>query len=386
MPGLDLPDFALEVHLGRWEFAAEHMLTASDAETMTIGELLDLDGVEARDRLLDLSLGYLPTWGTDELRAAVAATYDEVDAADVLCFAGAEEAMFWALQLLVGPGDHAVVTVPNYQSLEAVTVASGAEVDGLPLWSGSGDGLRWTLDLDRLRSLLRPSTRLVAVNVPNNPTGFVPDHDTWAELVALCDERGIRLFADEVYRGIELDPSRTLTQAADLSPTALSLNVVSKAYGLAGLRVGWLACRDRAVLERLERAKHYTTICNAGPSEHLATIALRHADAIRERNRAIVAANVPVLAAFVAEHADRFAVDPPDGGCVTFGRYLGDDGVEAMCRRAVEEAGVVLLPASIYRSSLAEVPTDRFRIGLGRRDVPTSLDRLRQHLAAPAPA
>lgn len=386
MPGLDLPDFALEVHLGRWEFAAEHNLTASDAETLTIAELLDLAGDDARDRFLDLPLGYLPTWGTDELRAAVAATYDEVDADHVLCFAGAEEAMFWALQLLVGPGDHAIVTVPNYQSLESVTIASGADVDGLPLWAGSGDDLRWTLDLDRLRSLLRPTTRLVAVNVPNNPTGFVPDHETWAELVALCDERGIRLFADEVYRGIEVDPTRTLAQAADLSGTALSLNVVSKAYGLPGLRVGWLACRDRSVLERLELAKHYTTICNAGPSEHLAAVALEHGDAIRDRNRAIVAANLPVLADFVADHADRVAVDPPDGGCVTFGRYLGADGVEAMCRRAVEEAGVVLLPASIYRSTLAEVPADRFRMGLGRRDVPTSLARLREHLAASGPA
>lgn len=382
MARLDLPDFALEVHLGRWEFAAAHNLTASDAETLTVDELLALGDGTDLERLLALPLGYLPTWGTDELRAAVAGTYETVEAADVLCFAGAEEALFWALQLLVGPGDHAVVTVPGYQSLESVTVAGGAEVDGLPLWRGAGDDLRWTLDLDRLRSLLRPSTRLVAVNVPNNPTGFVPDHRTWAELVALCDERGIRLLADEVYRGIEVDPSRTLTQAADLSARAVSLNVVSKAYGLPGLRVGWLACRDHAVVERLERAKHYTTICNAGPSELLAAVALRHGEMIRARNRAIVEANLPVLAAFVGDHADRFAVDPPDGGCVTFGRYTGDDGVEAMCRRAVEDAGVVLLPASIFRSSLAEVPPDRFRIGLGRRDVPRSLDRLAEHLRA----
>jgi aspartate/methionine/tyrosine aminotransferase len=110
--------------------------------------------------------------------------------------------------------------------------------------------------------------------------------------VALCEERGVRLFSDEVFRGLELDAGATLPQAADLSPTALSLNVMSRAYGLPGLRIGWLASRDRALLERLERRKHYTLICNAAPSEHLATIALAAADRVTARNRAIIAENL----------------------------------------------------------------------------------------------
>ena len=210
---------------------------------------------------MKLPLSYIETWGTPELRAAVAGTYEHVDADHVLAFAGAEEALFWAMQELVGPGDHAVVTVPCYQAMETVTVATGADVSALVPRREDG----WALDLDELRSLLRPTTKLVAVNFPNNPTGYVPDEATFRELVALCDERGIRLFCDEVYRGIEVDPARTITQAADLSETAVSLNVASKSYGLPGLRVGWLACRDRALLERLEKRKHYTSICNAGP-------------------------------------------------------------------------------------------------------------------------
>ncbi len=375
-----LPDFRLEVHLGRWEFRARHHLTASDAQTLTVGELLALGGDEAREALEALPLSYGPTWGTDALREAIAGTYEGISPDDVLTFAGAEEAMFWALQELVGPGQHAVVTVPNYQSMESVTLATGAEVSGLALRPQDG----WALDLDALAALLRPTTRLVAVNFPNNPTGALPDRQTFTALVALCEERGIRLFSDEVYRGLELDPGRTLPQAAELSPTALSLGVMSKAYGLPGLRVGWLACRDRALLERLERRKHYTSICNPGPSELLATVALRHGDAVRARNRAIVAANLPVFDAFFAAREDLFDWEHPQGGCVAFPRYRGEEGVEAFCRELVEEAGVVLLPASIYASALAPVPADRFRIGVGRKDPEPGLAALGAFLAARA--
>src|SRR4051812_37766428 len=109
--------------MGKWEFAAAHHLTASDAETLTIDELLALGGDEAREAFGRLGLGYVDTWGGAELREAVAGTYEQCGPEDVLTFAGAEEAMFWALRELVGEGDHAVVTVPNYQSMESLPLA-----------------------------------------------------------------------------------------------------------------------------------------------------------------------------------------------------------------------------------------------------------------------
>jgi aspartate/methionine/tyrosine aminotransferase len=361
---LSLPDFQLEIFFSRWEFAARHNLAASDAETLTIAELLEYGDREAFEAL---PLSYAPTWGTPELLDAVSALYESVAPEHVLAFAGAEEAMFWALQELLGPGDHTVVTVPNYQSMESLTIASGADVDGLVLRGEDG----WALDLDALEALLRPSTRVVAVNFPNNPTGARPSRETFLRLVRLCDERGIRLFSDEVYRGLEAD---ALPQAADLSERALSLNVMSKAYGLPGLRIGWLACRDRALLERLERRKHYTTICNAVPSEHLAALALRNGEAIRARNRAIVAENVPVFEAFFAARPVEW--EPPQGGCVCFPRLTTGEPTSTFCRRLVEEAGVILLPADVFASELGEVPADRFRLGAGRRDPGPALEAL----------
>jgi aspartate/methionine/tyrosine aminotransferase len=363
-----LRTFRLEEFLGEWEFKVRHHLTASDAESITVEELLALGTDADREGLMRLPLSYIETWGTPELREAVASTYDRVDADHVLTFAGAEEGLFWTMQELVGPGDHAVITVPCYQAMETVTLATGAEVSAL-VPRREDD---WALDLDGLRALLRPNTKLVAVNFPNNPTGHVPPEAAFRELAALCDERGIRLFCDEVYRGIEVDPSRTITQAADLSDTAVSLNVASKSYGLPGLRVGWIACRDRALLERLEKRKHYTSICNAGPAEYLAAVALRHRDSVWARNRDIVAANRPLFDDFFARWVDLFDWQPPVGGCVCFPRYKGGD-VEDFCARLLDAEGVLVLPASMYFSEIAATPVDHFRVGIGRKGLEEGL-------------
>ncbi|GAA2905543.1 aminotransferase class I/II-fold pyridoxal phosphate-dependent enzyme [Nonomuraea rubra] len=370
-----LPDFRLEVYFSRWEFTARHHLTASDAQTMTMGELLALAGPEDLHAWETLTLGYTETYGDPELRQAIASTYERAGADDVICFAGAEEALYLAMQVLLGPGDHAVVITPGYQAAETVPL-SLCEVTGVPLAPGSG----WALDLDAVEAAIRPETRVVSVNFPNNPTGALIPAADLARLAAMCEERGIHLFSDEVYRGLELDPARTLPQAADLSPTALSLNVTSKSLGLPGLRIGWIACRDRELRSRLERAKHYTTICNSAPSEVLARVAIKARDRILERNRGIIAANLPRFEAFFAEFGDLFEWRVPDGGCVAFPRYLGRDGVEAFCTGLVERAGVLLLPASIYRSQLTDTPADRFRIGVGRADPEPALNAFAAYL------
>jgi aspartate/methionine/tyrosine aminotransferase len=374
-----LPDFQLETYFSRWEFTARYHLTASDAQTMTMAELLALADDHDRAAWETLSLGYTETFGDPGLRQAIAEMYPEAEADDVLCFAGAEEGLYLAMQVLLGPDDHAVVVTPNYQAAETVPLA---------LCSVTGVALRpendWTLDVDEVKAALRPNTRVVSVNFPHNPTGKVMDAAEFDRLAQLCDERGIHLFSDEVYRGLELDQRRTLPNAADLSDRALSLNVTSKSLGLPGLRIGWIVCRDRELLSRLERAKHYTTICNSAPSEILARIAVKARETILERNRAIIAANLPVFESFFTEFDSLFDWRAPDGGCVTYLRYKGADGVEQFCADLVNEAGVLLLPASIYRSQLTTTPHDHFRVGVGRSDPEPGLDAFRAWLRARA--
>jgi aspartate/methionine/tyrosine aminotransferase len=364
-----LPDFRLETYFSRWEFAASHHLTASDAQTLTLGELLELADDDDRAAFQTMSFGYTETFGDPGLRQAISEMYTAVSADDVICFAGAEEALFLAMQVLLDSDDHAIVITPNYQAAETVPL-SICQVTGVALDPADD----WRLDLDQMMAAIRPNTKVISANFPNNPTGKVLPVAEFARLAEFCDDRGIHLFSDEVYRGLETDPTRTLPQAADLSPLALSLNVTSKALGLPGLRIGWITCRDREIRSRLERAKHYTTICNSAPSEILARIAIKARAQILGRNQAIIAANLPLFGSFFHEFEELFRWQPPDGGCVAYPQYLGADGVEDFCHRLVNEAGVLLLPASIYRSELTDTPADRFRIGVGRSNPEPALE------------
>jgi aspartate/methionine/tyrosine aminotransferase len=238
----------------------------------------------------------------------------------------------------------------------------------------------WSLDIDAVHAALHRNTKLISINFPNNPTGAIPSHATFEALVQLCRTRGIWLFSDEVYRLIERDPAVRIPQAADMYERGISLNVMSKAYGLPGLRIGWLACQDREFLEACERYKHYLSICNSAPSEMLAEIALKARETILERNRGIARHNLGLLDAFFADFPDLFDWREPDGSCVAFIRYNGRDGVERFTDRLVAESGVLLLPSSIYRSELGPVPQNYFRIGFGRTNMEEGLAVFRDWL------
>ena len=377
MSALPRRDFALEVYMSKWEFAAKHNLTASDAESMPLVSLLSLATPVDRAEFDRMHLGYTETFGAPALRAEIARTYEHVVADDVLCFAGAEEAIYAAMQVLLGPSDHAVTITPNYQAAETVPL-SICEVTGVPLEAGSD----WNLDPDRLKAALRPNTKVVSINFPNNPTGKILSQETYHAIVEACRSRGIWLFSDEVYRLIERTPSIRMTQAVDVYERGISLNVMSKAYGLPGLRIGWLALKDRELLKRLEHFKHFLSICNAGPSEQLALIALKARAQILERNRSIVRDNLTLLDEFFARFPDLFDWRRPDGSCVAFVRYRGPEGVETFTRELIEQAGVLLLPSSIYHSELNPVPADFFRIGFGRKAVPAGIAAMRGWLEA----
>ncbi|MBZ4414874.1 aminotransferase class I/II-fold pyridoxal phosphate-dependent enzyme [Myxococcus sp. RHSTA-1-4] len=368
-----IPDFKLERYFARWEFAAPYLLCSSDIEGWRMAELLALAGPDARARWEGLTLGYTESPGLPALRQEIAALYPGLSEDDVLTFAGAEEAVFVLMNVLLGPGDHAIVTWPGYQSLHEVARATGADVTRLELREEDG----WALDMDALRRALRPDTRLLVVNFPHNPTGALPDRATFDALCALAEERGIHLLSDEVYRLLEYDARDTLPAAAERFPRGISLGVMSKAFGLAGLRVGWLACRDAEVLRRCMAFKDYTTICNSAPSEVLALIALRAKERVLARSRELLASNLALLDAFFARHADTFRWVRPRAGSVAFPRLLRDTPVARFTQDLVEREGVLLLPGDVY-----DFPGNHFRLGLGRANLPDALSRLERYVNA----
>ncbi len=367
-------NFELETYFSEWEFRARYHMTASDAQSLTVKELLDLAELP-HDMLGSLYLGYTETWGAPDLREAIAQTYDHMQAENILCFAGAEEGVYAAMRVLLSAQDHAIVVVPNYQAAETLPLDI-CQVTGVALDADQN----WHLDLNVLRDAIRPNTKLVSVCFPNNPTGMIIPASDYAELINICRDHDLYLFSDEVYRLLETDVSKRIDQAADFYEKGLSLNVMSKAYGLPGLRIGWIATQDTGVLQRLERYKHYLSICNSAPSERLAVIALGVRGKILDRNRALMRANLEKLDQFFTDYPDLFDWGRPDGGCIAYPKFKGRGGVEVFCQSLVEESSVLLLPASIYRSDLMTTPPDHFRIGFGRAGLDAGLAAFRDFL------
>ena len=368
---MQIAPFEIERYYERWEFTAELMLSSSDCESRTLGALLALEP-DAHERLLALRLGYTEVAGSAELREAVAGLYEHTAPEQVLCLAAAEEGIFTAWHALLGPGDHAIVESPCNGSALAVPRSTGAEVSA---WTRRHeDG--WAYDLEALRALLRPQTRMLYINSPHNPTGSQMPREVFDELIELARERGIVLLSDEVYRGLEHDESRRLPSACDVYERALSLNTVSKSYGLHGLRIGWLACRDDELLARVRELKLYTTICSSAPSELLVALALRHSEQLVGASRELVLANLPLVERFLARHSELFEWVAPTAGPIGFPRVRDGRDVRAWCERLAGQDGVLLLPGSVYGEP------QHVRMGFGRIDLPAALERLEQHLAA----
>ena len=362
-----LAPFELERFFARHEFSAPYLLCSSDVEALTLNELLGLADDRGRALWAELSLGYTESQGAPFLREAIAGLYGGVEADDVLVFAGAEEAIFCFANVALAPGDHAIVTWPAYQSLFEVAGAAGAELTLLELEHDSG----WRLDLDALEAQVRPETRAIIVNFPHNPTGAQLDRASFARLVDIAEAAGATLFSDEVYRWLEHDPALRLPAAVEASSSAASLGVMSKTFALAGLRIGWVASRDRDLLARLAAFKDYTTICSSAPSEVLSLIALRALDHVVERSRSIVAANMALLDDFFERRSEQFEWVRPTAGPIGFPKLVSEPGVEPFCADLVREAGVLLLPGAVYGH-----PGNHFRIGFGRRNLPEALERL----------
>jgi aspartate/methionine/tyrosine aminotransferase len=355
--------FRIEEYYAVHEFTAPHMLSSSDAESVTIADVLALEP-DAAEHLLAQRLGYTESAGAPELRTAAAALYETTSPDDVIVVAAAEEAIFVAYHALLQPGDHVVVETPCYESALQVARSTGADVTE---WRRT-PGDSWAHDLDVFEAALRPNTRLVYINTPHNPTGLLMPRDVLDRVVELCAERGAWLFADEVYRELEHDPADRLPAAVDLYDRALSLGSMSKTYGLPGLRLGWLASRDRDALARIVSFKHYTTICSSAPSELLSALALRHRDVFVDRSRAIVLSNLELVDALLGRHAERFSWVRPTASTIGFVRLEGVDDASAYCQQLVEDAGILLLPGTVY-----DEPT-HVRLGFGRSSLPEVLE------------
>ncbi len=360
-------EFLLERYFGEHEFTARFLLSSSDPETMSVAELLAYADPATQQDWDELRLGYTDSQGAPALREAVAAHYSTANPQDVVVFAAPEEAIFHLANTILEPGDHFIGMTPAYQSSYEIPRAIGAEVTLVALHAST----RWTLDVDELAAAMRPTTKLIYLNFPHNPTGAMITREALRHIVELARRNGTYLLSDEVYRGLEHDPDDRLPPAADMYERGISMAGLSKAYGLPGLRLGWIACRDRQLCRALVAAKDYTTICNSAPSEVLAKIAVQASEPIIAAGRQRIVANTALVRDFAARWPDVYRWLEPQAGSVCFPELRLPIPIGDFTRSLLEQRGVLLVPGTLF-----DTPGGFFRVGLGRANLPEALAEL----------
>ncbi len=367
---MHLPPFKLERYFAKYEFTTEFLLCSSDCEAMSIADLLAMEE-GATEKFQNTWLGYTESQGSLALRKEICNLYSTMQPENILVHTGAGEAIYLFMHAMLTAGDHVIVHAPGYQSLAEVARGIGCDIS--PWMAHEED--HWALNLDELRGLLRPNSKAIVINTPHNPTGYLMSRADYDALNKFAQENDLLLFSDEVYRESEYDPAIRLPAACDYGEHAVSLGVTSKTYGLAGLRIGWIATKNKKVYENMASLKDYTTICNSAPSEFLSEVAMRHRVKLAERNLSIIKHNLTVVDGLFTHYSSLFTWTRPQAGSMGFPKLLKGE-VEDFCDKLVRQAGVLLLPGTMYDES-----NNHFRLGLGRKNLPQAVERLEEYLS-----
>ena len=346
--------------MDKHETTAKYNIAETCAASISIDDLIGLSENKAKSlenlALTSPKLTYGAIRGTDGLRSNLAGLYSAraggTTKDDILITPGAIAANHLVFYSLIHPGDHVICHYPTYEQLYQVPASFGAKVS---LWKADPTK-KWQLDVEELKSLIRPETKMIVINNPNNPTGAVISKSKLDEIVEIAAEKNIIIFSDEVYRPLfhSIGPMDD-----DFPPSALNLgynNVIvtgslSKAYSLAGIRTGWIACKNKDIMEACAATRHYTNIAVSSLDEAVAAEALseRCIHALLGRNIQLAKSNLDILESFIDEHRWACSWVKPVAGTTTFVKFLKmgkpvDD--EVFCERLLEKTGVMFVPGS----------------------------------------
>ncbi|HBV98704.1 MAG: aminotransferase [Peptococcaceae bacterium BICA1-7] len=367
---MKLKEFELERYFAQHEFKAPYLLCCSDCESFTAGEILETAGDNALESFLGLRLGYTESRGNPFLRKQVADLYTGISPEDVLVTAGAEEAIFIFMNAALKPGDHIIVQYPCYQSLSEIARSIGCAVTRWECHEENG----WEPDLNFLEESIKENTRAIIINSPHNPTGYLMPAGMFISITEIARQRGIIVFSDEVYRFLEYEWQDRHPSACEIYENAVSLGVMSKSYGLPGLRIGWVSTQNSQLYRQMASFKDYTSICSSAPGEFLASSALSQGPGLISRNLDIIKENLTVLDPFFSRYESLFSWRRPKAGPIAFPMIKGEPAGQ-FCLELLNSTGVLLLPGSCYSFG------DRhFRIGFGRKNMPECISRLEEFI------
>lgn len=338
---MKLQPFELERWQSTWEHKVEYNLSESGVEPLKLSELLGRDA----SPILNQSLGYSQTNGTEELRNLIAATYPNATTNDLLVTNGSSEAIYVTLWHFLEKGSEIVVMLPNYMQIWGLAKTMQAKVK--PFWLKEEAG-RWAFDPKALRKIVNRRTKLVAVCNPNNPTGAVLDEKEVDAVSEIARKAGAWILSDEVYHGAELDGVETPTFWGRYDKIIVT-NGLSKAYGLPGLRIGW-ALAGRELASKLWSYRDYTTIGPTTLSDYIARIALQPdvRSRILGRTRVILRDNLSILKSWVEEHREFLSFVPPRAGAIAYLRYRLRINSTKLAERMLNEKSTLIVPGDHF--------------------------------------
>lgn len=367
---MKIKPFELERYFVPYEFSAKYLLCSSDCDGIGMKDLVAMADDETSIMWEQLHLGYTESQGLPLLRQEIAKLYQGIGESGVLIVAP-EEGIFLTMNTLLDKGDHIIVTYPGYQSLYSIAEAIGCEITRWEANEQEG----WRFDPDLLESQIKSNTKMLVINFPHNPTGYLPNKDDYLKIIRIAQKHNLYVFSDEMYYLLEYNSPDRLPPACEIYDKAISLFGMSKTFGMAGLRIGWLITKDHAILQQLSLMKDYLTICSSAPSEILALIGLRAKDKIIERNLATIENNLKLFESFVNRYPDLISWVKPKAGSIAFPKFNIDGGVYHFADKVVKEARVMILPSKVYGWD-----DQHFRVGFGRRNFPEALQVFEDYL------
>ena len=339
---------------------------------MTIQDLLGLANVDAKE-FENMTLGYTESQGDPDLRKAIASSYETVKPDDVIVLGSPVEGIYLAARALLEPNEEVIVLNPAYDALYNMFahIVGSQHVRKWELQAGESE---WELDLGILQALITERTKLIVVNFPHNPTGYLPTLDELNQLVALASEHGIWILYDEMYYGLVHSGTPDIPSAADLYDKAVVLSGLSKTYGLPGLRTGWLVVKDASLRAIIMNWKFYTSICPPAPSEYLAKIALSVKESIRQRNIGIIEKNLQIADAFFSRWPNLFKWRRPRAGSVALVE-MDVPSASEFSKKMAEEAGILIQSAQMLGGTDQQI-----RMGFGRTAFSDALSHFEAYL------
>lgn len=368
---MEIRDFKLERYFAKHEFTAKYLLSCSDCDGFELSYVLEQASGRELEMWEGLRLGYTESAGHPLLREAILQYY-EIDSIDNIVVGTPGELNFISMNLLLNSGDHVISVAPAYQSLYEIVRSLNCE---LSFWKP--DRENWEFDIMDLKGLIKENTKLIIINFPHNPTGAYLSLSQLEEIVNIARDRDIYIYSDEMYHKLILGDTQELPPLCDIYEKGISLWGTSKSFGLAGLRTGWIICRNKSFLNKVVAFKDYLSICNSAPSEILSIIALNNIDKFIKINVDKIKRNIGYFQEFLKTSNLFSSFIMPKAGSVSFAELDIEETALEFSNKLVKEAGIMTVPGEMF-----EYEGKFIRIGFGRKNFPEVLRVLSDYLSS----